>query len=131
LADTVDTITVFKGTRTAVYRFLCRSDGTGETNVAKIILSTLTGPAGKAPTRVAIEELQWTVSGFTSVQLNWDHTVPDEAIVLSNVGYLDLTEVGGLVDPGSSGGTGNVTLTSYGASSSATYDIAIKVRLKA
>lgn len=130
MADTVDSIVLFAGTKRRAVRLLNISDGTGESGVVKIDKSALTGPDGTEPTKLVIEEVVWNVNGFTSVRLYWDHTTDDEAIVLSGAGSRDYTSVGGLQDPGSAGDTGDIILTTAGAVSGATYDITIIVRLK-
>lgn len=131
MADTVDTITVFSGSRIRSYRFTNASDGTGESAVAKIDLSAVKAPNGVTlSTRMAILEVQWQIQGFSSVKLFFDATTDDEALILSGNGYRDFYDVGGLVDPKSSGATNKLLFTTVGASSTATYDIAITIRIK-
>lgn len=131
MADTVDVRPLFIGTRRVAYRFTNVSDGTGEAAVTKIDISTLVGPDGRtAPTRSAIEQIEWSLQGFTSVRLFWDHTTDDEIAVLSGAGFKDFREVGGMADPSSAGGTGDVLLTTAGAAAGATYDITLIMRLK-
>jgi hypothetical protein len=130
MADTVDSLVVFSGRRRYSARFTNVSDGTGESGVVKIDKSTLVGPDGTEPGRLVIEELVWNIQGFTSVRLFWDHTTDDEIDVLSGGGSRDYTELGGLVDPASAGGTGDILFTTAGAVSGATYDITVVLRLK-
>jgi len=131
MADAVDSLVLFKGTKIYSVRLTNISDGTGESGVVKIDISTLTGANGAAPTAVKIREIQYNIQGFTSVKLYWDHTTDDEIAVLgAGTGYLDYTGVGGLMDPRSTGGTGDVILTTTGASATATYDITLVVQLK-
>lgn len=131
MADTVDTIVVRNSPREYVVRLTNVSDGTGESAVAKVTLSSLTGPGLVAPTAVSLQELTWNIQGFNSVRLFWDHTTDDEMEVLSGVGYKSYRELSGLMDPRSVGGTGNVLLTTAGAASGNTYDITLCFRLKA
>lgn len=130
MVDTVDTIVLHQGTRKYAARFTNISDGTGESNVAKIDISTLTGPKGFSVSSTVIEEIEWNIQGFSYVLLEWDHTTDDEIAVLSGVGYKTYREVGGLVDPQSSGGTGDIILTTAGGASGSTYDIYIVLRLR-
>jgi hypothetical protein len=131
MADTVDTLVVFSGTRKRVVRFTNISDGTGETNVTKVTLSSLIGPNGKAPTAVKVMEIAWNIQGFTSVRLFWDHTTDDEIAVLGiGSGYVDYSGVGGLMDPKSAGGTGDILLTTANLTSGNTYDITLVLQLK-
>ena len=131
MADTVDSLPIFSGTKRRVTRFTNVSDGTGESAVVKVDISTLIGPDGvNAPTYTAIDEIEWSIQGFTSVRLSWDHTTDDEIAVLSGVGSVSWKDFGGAIDPKSSGGTGDIVFTTAGAVSGATYDISISYRLK-
>lgn len=131
MADAVDTLTLVKGSKRIVVRLTNISDGTGESAVVKIDKSGLTGPDGTEPSKLVIERVEYDIQGFTSIRLYWDHTTDDEICVLGpGVGYLDWREVGGLVDPGSAGETGDVILTTNGHSSGDTYTITIYARLK-
>jgi hypothetical protein len=98
--------------------------------VVKSDISTLTGPNGSAPSSQVVEWIEYDVQGFTSVRLDWDATTDDEIAVLSGQGVLDWTAYGGLVDPASTGATGDIVLTTAGASATATYTITIGLRLK-
>lgn len=135
MADRVDTLDVFTGKDKIVRRILCVSDGTGETTVVKIQKSTLTNWLGSAPSKLGLEQIQWSIQGFSSVELLWDHTTDDEIIELAagngmrlmkNIPGLDS---GVLWDPASAGGTGDVILTSRGAVNGASYDILMTFRL--
>ena len=106
------------------------SDGTGESAVAKIDKSALTGPDNTEPRKLAILSARWAIQGFTSVRLLFDHSTDDEFMVLANNGYENYEEVGGFADPASSGGTGDLLLTTAGAVSGATYDITLRVKLR-
>jgi hypothetical protein len=131
LPDTVDTKVIHNGRRYAVH---CTnvSDSTGESAVAKIDISTLTNPNGKVCTSFTIDRIEYNIQGFTSVRLFWDHTTDDEIAVLpAGAGVLDWSVLGGKADPASSGGTGDVLLTTAGAVSGATYDLTIIGRPKA
>ena len=132
MADTVDTQVRFDGLNRYSVRIQNRSDGTGESGVVKVDKSTLTGPiVGTEPGRLALEEIRWAVQGFVSVRLDWDHTTDDELITLSGNGYESFRETGKVVDPNSTGGTGDVLLTTNGAVSGATYDITMTFKKKA
>lgn len=130
MADTVDNIVVYKGTRRYVSRHTNVSDGTGEAAVIKVSLAGLVGPDGTPPTAAVVEEVLWNIQGFTSVRLFWDHTTDDEIKVLTGGGYMDMRPNGGLMDPRTAGGTGDILFTTAGAVANATYDITIVLRLK-
>lgn len=131
MADVVDTLVLQTGSkRTYCARFTNVSDGTGEAAVVKVDLSALIGPNGRAPLSTSVMEMRWNIQGFTSVRLFWAHTTPDEITVLSGNGYVDYTDFGGLADPRTAGGTGNITITTAGAAAGATYDISLVLELK-
>ena len=133
MVDTVDTNSIFTGTRKITRKFTNISDGTGETSVVKVDISGLTGPNGVgAPTYTSIEKIEGNVQGFTSVRLHWDHTTDDEIAILGTGCYYgDWRDEGCLVDPRSTGGTGDILLTTAGAAAGATYDITMTIRLMA
>jgi hypothetical protein len=130
MADTVDTkvLRSSRGYYTVVLQN--RSDGTGESDVTKVDISTLLTGSGGVPTYTAIERIDWAVWGFNYVLLEWDHTTDDEIATLAGVGSLDWTYEGGNVDPRSSGGTGDILLTTSGTTANSGYDITIRLRLK-
>lgn len=137
MADAVVATLVAETQDTLEFHLTCISDGTGEAAVSKIAKASYLaakasdGVARAAPLALDILECRWAVQGFSSVKLLWDHTTDDVAMVLSGSGYQDFTRTGGKaakVDPRSSGGTGDLLLTSTGASATATYDISIIVR---
>ena len=130
MADAVTTNVLHDASRKYAARFTNISDSTGESTIAKIDISTLEAPGGLAPTAFVIEEIEWNIQGFTSIELHWDHDTNDLIDVLSGVGYKDYTSLGGLQDPASTGGTGDVLLTTQGATATATYDIVIVGRPK-
>jgi hypothetical protein len=128
MADVVDTITLFTGKDKYAVRLVNISDGTGESAVVKLDKSAIAATLGiTEPAKIIIEELYWNIQGFTSVRLYWDHDTDDELEVLCNSGYRDYTYFGGLVDPGSAGGTGDVLLTTAGTTSGSTYSIMIVI----
>lgn len=128
MADTVNTTVIHQG-RHYVVNWQNRSDGTGESGVAKLDISTLTKLNGSIPTYTVVDRLEWSISGMT-VRLDWDHTTDDELATLSGTGSFDWSSLGGKVDPKSAGGTGDILLTTNGQAAGATYDITAWVRLK-
>lgn len=131
MADTVDSKVIHSGRRYCLH-MVSLSDGTGESGVAKIDISTLTDPDGKVCTKFSVDRIEYNIQGFTAVRLFWDHTTDDElAILPAGSGVLDWSVGGGKADPGSSGGTGDILLTTEGEAAGATYDITIWGRPKA
>jgi len=130
MADVVSTQVIQKGPRYYIARFTNISDGTGESLVTKVDISTLDLGDGTAPTKTSIKEIQYSIQGFTSVRLYWDHSTDDIIDVLAvGNGYREYGSLGFLNDPGSAGGTGNILLTTAGASATATYDITLVITL--
>lgn len=130
MADTVTTTELFSGQRRSVHHFTGRSDGTGETTVQKVDISSLSGPDGSAPSAVTVEAVEWVIQGYASIDLLWDHTSDVQITVLSGSGEYDWTSAGGKHDSGS-GGSGDVLLTSNGASAGDTYDITLWLKHEA
>jgi len=129
VADAVDSLVVFAGRRRRVVRLTNLSDGTGETAVVKVDKSTLTGPDGTEPSKLVVEKIQYSCVGM-SVRLLWDHDTDDEIVTLAGEGTFDWTDCGGLVDPASAGGPGDILLTTNGHTAGDSYDITLHMRLK-
>lgn len=133
MAITADTVTLFSGKRRLAYRFTAVQDANAadESAVIKVDRSTLTGMDGTEPGRLVIEKVRWTMQGFNSIRILFDHTTDDEALVLNGThGELDYTDVGGLIDPNSAGGTGDILFTTQGGAANATYTVDLYIRLK-
>lgn len=123
MADTVDVQTLADGLRNHVVRMTNESDGTGESGVTKIDKSTLAGPEpGAIPGSLSLMEISWSIpDGY--VVLEWDHTTNDEIVVLSGVGATSYEFTGGIHDPKSTGGTGDIVLTTDGFVDGSSYNI--------
>lgn len=131
MADTVNTQVVYNGHRRYAVHLTNQSDGTGESGVTKVDISTLTNGDGQTATYTTIDRIVGTTGGFNYVALHWDHTTDDEIAVLSGPFDIDFSVEGGLTDPKSAGGTGDIILTTDGAYDGASYDITIYLRAKA
>lgn len=132
MADAVDTLTIRNSVRLngrLVVRLTNLSDGTGESAVTKVDISTFTCPNGSAATYSAVERIEYNIAGMI-VSLLWDHTTDDEIAVLSGSGLADQSMDGMRVDPRSTGGTGDILLTTTGHSSGDSYDITLYLKLK-
>ena len=124
------------------------SDGTGESAVAKLTLAgVVKADAGAdqtpqfiVPTALDLMKAEWTVTGFTKVQLAWHATTPDVIFTTgATYGRFDLTGRGVLVgdtirtnyekDPQSTGHTGTVELTTNATpAAGSTYSIVLFFR---
>ena len=112
------------------------SDGTGETNVRKVVKANLKATSGTAPAALNIDRIEYSIQGFKGVKISWDHTTDDTAVVLgTGCGFLDFTgglyllrdfgHTSGLLDPQSAGDTGDILFSTIGAAASATYSITL------
>lgn len=129
MADTVSTNTLFNGARKLVVQLNCVSDGTGESAVVKVDKSTLTGLNRSEPSKLVVESIDWMVDGMT-VELFFDRTSDVKIATLVGTGYTDYKcPAGGLQDTGT-GGTGDIILTSTGATSGDSYKILLTLRKK-
>lgn len=89
-------------------------------------VSTLT----PVPDHLAIEEVWYDVQGYASITLEFDATTDDLALELSEgSGYLDFRDAP-LVDPKSTGYTGDITVTTPTAAAAETFTIKLKCRKK-
>lgn len=119
MADSVATKTIVSGPDKSIFLFTNKSDGTGESSVTKIDISTLPG----APTRIKITRLEWAVEGM-AVELFFDRTSPDRAFICAGQGSLTME---GIQDAGT-GGTGDLKLTTIGHTAGDTYSIMVEVK---
>jgi|WetSurMetagenome_2_1015567.scaffolds.fasta_scaffold201029_1 hypothetical protein len=118
MSNELKTIKVNETPHKSVFVFLNASDGTAESAVQKVDISTLPG----APAKVRISKMSWAVSGMT-VKVYFDHTTDDLVAVLSGDGELDLP----LEDPASTGGTGDILFTTIGAVANSSYQIVMEI----
>lgn len=116
------------------YNFTNESDGTGESAVTKIDVSTLQAPnrgnVAVAGSKIVIEEIEWSIGGFSHVTVAFDATNDDEIAVCSGDGYRNFLPVGGFADPQSSGYTGDIKFTTAGNTTAGSYNITITFRVK-
>ena len=136
MADAVTTKVLFNGYRRYNAIFTNTSDGTGESAVIKIDLSTLTGPDRTPPTKFVIDEIIYDVNGFEGVKVLADHTSAADQllILLSGSGYHDFRSTGGLMTSVvSTDGPGDILFTTVSTGAGASgdnYTIEIRGRLK-
>ena len=131
MADSVDSLVLENTPRRYVVRLTNISDGTGESAVVKVDKSGLVDFKGLEPYRLIVDYIKWSIQGFASVRLYFDHTTDDELAVLAGNGERDYCDDGGMRDPMSAGGAGDIILTTNGGASGSTYDIELNVRLEA
>ncbi len=123
MADAVTAVTLKDGSKYVVRKLTNISDGTGESAVVKIDVSTLS----PAATKLTIEEIWYDFYGM-GAKLLFDANTDDLAIALQLSGHLDLRSIGGIPDPQSTGYTGDLLLTTFGHTAGDSYSIIIKCR---
>lgn len=142
MADAVSSFVLLDTPDQYVVSLVCISDGTGETNALKVDKSAIGVAVGGAEAvALDLQSVRWNVQGYSSVKLSWDHAVDSVMAALSGGGMEDCTFPGpdminrrslsGRADPKTADSTGDVLLSSVGASATATYDITLTFRKRA
>tara|TARA_R100000664_G_C2735139_1_gene124751 strand:- start:884 stop:1288 length:405 start_codon:yes stop_codon:yes gene_type:complete len=130
MADAVATQTIQDGARTAVFKFTNVSDGTGESAVTKIDVSSLTADpmTGAACSSIEIQKIYYSTIGM-GVKIFFDASTDVLAWQL-NADFsdtLDFSDFTGIPDTKASGTTGDIKFTTVGASNNDVYNIVMKV----
>jgi hypothetical protein len=128
MADAVTSQTILDGERLFIGKFTNFSDGTGETGVIKIDVSTLRPNAfGLACNGVKLNKIYGTTHGF-EVQILWDATTDVFAWQIpQNSNYLmDFSSFGGIPNNAGAGRTGDVLFTTRDASAGDMYTIVLE-----
>jgi hypothetical protein len=129
MADAVASQTILDGERLAVLRFTNVSDGTGESNVAKVDVSALAAnSAGKSCTEVSIQRIYWACIGM-SVRLDFDASTNVLAIGLpaDSTGDEYYDSFTGIPNNAGTGKTGDILFTTTGASANDTYMVILEL----
>jgi hypothetical protein len=128
MADAVASQTILDGERLFIGKFTNISDGTGESAVVKIDVSTLAANSfGLACNGVKINKIYGTTHGM-EVRILWDATTDVFAWQIpQNSNYLmDLSSFGGIPNNAGAGSTGDVLFTTADASSGDMYSIVLE-----
>jgi hypothetical protein len=129
MADAVTSQTLLDGERLAIMKFTNISDGTGETAVTKVNVSTLTPSAsGKACTGVTVNKITSVCHGL-EVRMYWDATT-DVPFFLStiNTNYLnDFSNFGGITNNAGTGKNGNIVFSTSDQSAGDTYTVVLEM----
>lgn len=139
MADAVTSQTLQDADDYLVMRFTNLSDGTGESAVLKVDVSTMdvSGRNGAACSGVDIVGVEYSVSGM-SVSMLWDADTDVRALILGGSasaasGRMDFLQdgtAGGVTNNAGTGKTGDVLFTTVGHTSGDSYDITLKMRKK-
>lgn len=130
MADTVNSKTIFNGSRKLIMQFTNLSDGTGESAVVKVDKSTFTGPNGLEPSSLQIEKIEGEAVGM-QVFIYADHTTDVTIARIGGLGRfcIDYRPTGGISTSGA-GETGDITFTTNGHASGDSYNIIIHMKKK-
>lgn len=130
MADAVASQILFDGDRLAILKFTNISDGTGESAVLKVDVSTLaTSSSGRVCTGVLINKIDALTDGM-GVDILWDATTDVLAVhIPQNVMYSqDFEGFGGLSNNAGAGKTGDVLFTTTAHASGDRYTIILHLR---
>jgi hypothetical protein len=131
VADAVTTQTIVDGQKEAAFKFTNISDGSGESAVVKVDVSSLAKEhvTQKSCTKFTIDQIWWQCVGM-KVQLLFDATSNAFIIELGETssGHHDYRDFGGIWNNAGSGVTGDVLFTTVGHSSADTYTILLSGR---
>jgi hypothetical protein len=130
MADVVATQVVFSGTKRYSVQFTNQSDGTGESDVKKIDLSTLVGNNGVVPTYFTVDEIEATVDGMTVELLIMGTTPKVLAILAPGITKLNYREQGGLTIQNTGTNASDLAITTNGQASGSSYTVKLDIRLK-
>lgn len=128
MADAVTSQTILDGERLFIAKFTNISDGTGETAVVKIDVSTLAPNSfNLACNGVKLNKIYATTHGM-EVRILWDASTDVFAwMIPQNTNYLmDLSSFGGIPNNAGAGVTGDVLFTTSDASSGDMYTIVLE-----
>ena len=117
------------GERLAIMKFTNISDGTGETSVTKVTVSSLAASgSGKACTGVIVNKITSVCHGM-EVRMYWDATT-DVPFFLStiNTNYEnDFSKIGGITNNSGAGKTGNIAFSTSDQSAGDTYTVVLEM----
>lgn len=117
---------LYDGEKNAVMQFTGVHDGSGgETLVTKVDVAEL----NPVPDTVKITEIEYEVSGGI-VRMYWDADDPVEFLDLASVGEFEYCDIGGLVNAGAAGRTGNILFSTIGFDSGSSYSIKLTMKKK-
>jgi len=132
MADTVTLKTLMQTKKRLVVAVNYASDGTGVTDTVVVDKSAITGLDGTEPGRLVVEAIEFQTDGV-QLTLEFEHDTDDVVAHLVGTGYFDFTQGGrfhGFIDPASTGGTGDIVMTSVGHTSGDKATIVLYLRKK-
>jgi hypothetical protein len=129
MADTVATQLLYDGIKKAIMKFTNASDGTGETAVKKVDVTTLSTYFGKACSAVQIERIYGLTHGM-EVRLLWEASANVTILTFPQnaAQTMDFTDSVNLTNNAGTGKTGNILFTTLDASAGDAYTIILVLR---
>jgi hypothetical protein len=129
MADAVTSQTLIDGERLAIMKFTNISDGTGETAVTKVNVSTLAkSGSGQACTGVIVSKITSVCHGM-EVRMFWDATT-DVPFFMStiNTNYCnDFSGFGGITNNSGAGKNGNIVFSTSDMTAGDTYTVVLEM----
>jgi len=129
MADAVTSQTLLDGERVAIMKFTNISDGTGETAVTKVNVSTLAkSGSGQACTGVIVSKITSVCHGM-EVRMYWDAST-DVPFFMStiNTNYMnDFSGFGGITNNAGAGKNGNIVFSTSDQSAGDTYTVVLEM----
>lgn len=129
MADAVTTQTLLDGERLAVMKFTNISDGTGETAVTKVTVSSLApSNSGRTCTGVTVTRISSVCHGM-EVRMLWDATTDVPFFMTTiNTNYMnDFTDIGGITNNSGAGKNGNIVFSTADQSAGDTYTVVLEM----
>lgn len=118
MADTVKARTVNQTVHKSIFVFSSASDGTGESNVTKIDISTLPG----APSKVKITKLEFSVEGM-SLEIKFNRTSGGDVAILNGSGCIKEE-----IEDKGAGLTGDIVFNTLNAAAGAGYTVLLEIQ---
>ena len=128
MADAVTSQTILDSSDRLIIKLTNISDGTGESAVKKVDISTYTGMASTS--RCSLERLVFTMDGMAA-RLLWDADTDVIAWSLPQNGSGDVTFNPPLINNSGTGITGDINLTTVGHTSGDSYSVVLYLRKQA
>ena len=129
MADAVTSQTLLDGERLAIMKFTNISDGTGETAVTKVNVSSLArSGSGQACTGVSVIKITSVCHGM-EVRMYWDATT-DVPFFMStiNTNYCnDFSNFGGITNNAGAGKNGNIVFSTADQTNGDTYTVVLEM----
>lgn len=128
MADAVTSQTIFDGSKRAIIKFTNISDGTGESGVLKVDVSTLSSYNGATCSSVNIERIEAVTVGM-GVDILWDATTDALCLTLGADQFFtfDFTRFSGITNNAGAGKTGDILFTTVGAALGDRYTIILEL----